>query len=170
MSTAFSGVSRCAEPSRCERKSRALLVDRAPRGQAEDLVAAAVGQDRPRPADERVEAAAPRDEVVAGPQIEMIGVAQENVGAELLEIAVHDALDGALRADRHEGRRLNVAVRGRHHAAAGAAIRVGDAKARRRVDMRGRTVYNREADHHGGHGGHGQDSVNGVLCVHVSSW
>ena len=77
----------------------------------------------------RMQAATPRDQVVAGPQIEMIGVAQENLGAELLEIAVRDAFHGALRADRHERRRLDVAVRGRHHAAAGAAVGVGDAKA-----------------------------------------
>ena len=61
---------------------RALLVDRAPRGEAEHLIAAAVGQDRPRPADEAVQAAAPRDEIVAGPQIQVIGVAQQDLGAE----------------------------------------------------------------------------------------
>ncbi len=88
-----------------------------------------------------MEAATPRDQVVARPQIEVIRVAQEDVGAELLEIPVHDALDGALRADRHEGGRRNVAVRGRHHAAAGAAIPVGDAKAER-SDIEEEQVYN----------------------------
>ena len=92
MSTAFSGVSRCAEPSRCDRKRAPVLVDRAPRGEAEHLIAAAVGEDRPRPADERVKAAAPRDQIVAGPQVQVIGVAQENLGAELFEIPVESRL------------------------------------------------------------------------------
>ena len=71
-----------------------------------------------RPADEAVQPAAPRDQIVAGTQVEMVGVAEENLGAERFEIAVRHALDGALRADRHERRRLDVAVRGRHHARA----------------------------------------------------
>ena len=79
MSAAFSGVSRCAEPSRCDRKSRALLVDRPALGEAEHLVAAAVGEDRLRPADEAVQPAAPRDQIVAGPQIQVIGVAEQDL-------------------------------------------------------------------------------------------
>ena len=66
---------------------RALLVDRPAVGQAEHLVAAAVGQDRLVPADEPVQAAAPRDEIVAGTQIEVIGVAEQNLGAQRLEFA-----------------------------------------------------------------------------------
>ena len=54
-----------------------------------------------------MQAAAPRDQIVAGPQIEMIGVAQQDLGAERLELAVRDALHRALRADRHERRRLD---------------------------------------------------------------
>src|SRR5712675_2310900 len=90
-------------------KLHAVLGDRAPGGEAEHLIAATVGEDGPRPSDERVKAAAPSDQVVAWPQVEVIRVAQENVGAELFEILVEDALDGALRAHRHEGRRLNLA-------------------------------------------------------------
>ena len=55
---------------------------------------------------------------------------EQDLGAERLEIAVRDALHRALRADRHERRRLDVAVRGRHDAAARAAVGVGDAKAK----------------------------------------
>ena len=150
-------------------KSRAFLVDGPPRGQAEHLVAAAVGQDGTRPPDERMEAATPRDQVVARPQIEVIRVAQEDVGAELLEIPVQDALDGALRADRHEGGRRNVAVRGRHHAAAGAAIPVGDAKGEAHWPRR--TVYNPKSattegtKTNGRHGSRDSPEKNSVLCV-----
>ena len=48
MSAAFSGVSRCARPVEMRPEVRALLVDRPARGEAEDLIAAAVGQDRTR--------------------------------------------------------------------------------------------------------------------------
>ena len=71
-------------------EARAALVDRAPLGQAEDLIAAAVGQDRPGPADEAVQPAAPRDQIVAGPQIQVIGVAQQNLRAGALEVAVRE--------------------------------------------------------------------------------
>ena len=46
-------------------KLGALFGDGAPIGQAEDLIAAAVGQDRPVPADEPVQAAQRGDQLVA---------------------------------------------------------------------------------------------------------
>ena len=48
-----------------------------------------------------METAAPRDEIVTGPQVEVIGVAEENVRAQFLEIPVHDA-EGMLVDGRHE--------------------------------------------------------------------
>jgi sugar/nucleoside kinase (ribokinase family) len=42
----------------------------------------------------------------------------------LVELAVRDAFHGALRADRHEGGRLDVAVRGGHAPAAREAVGV----------------------------------------------
>ena len=72
-----------------------------------------------------MQAAAPGDQIVAGPQVEVIGVAQEDLGAERVEIAVRDAFHRALRADRHERRRLDVAVRASHDAAARARRRCG---------------------------------------------
>jgi hypothetical protein len=41
---------------------------------------------------------------------------------------MRDALHGALRADRHERRRLHVTVRRRHHASTRAAIGMRQAK------------------------------------------
>src|SRR5262249_28612732 len=98
------------------------------RRQAEHLIAAAVGEDRLGPADEPVQSAAARDQIVAGPQVEMVGVAQQDLGADRFEVAMRDALDGALRADRHERRRLDLTVRRRHPATPRAAIPVYDLK------------------------------------------
>ena len=40
-----------------------------------------------RPADERVQAAGARDQIVAGAQVQMVGVAEDDLGARVLEIA-----------------------------------------------------------------------------------
>ena len=63
-------------------------------GQAEELKAAAVGQDRAVPAHEAVQPAERGDDLFAGPQREMIGVAQHHLragGAELLDLQPLDA-------------------------------------------------------------------------------
>src|SRR5262245_8158401 len=83
-------------------KLRALLVNLPSSREAEHLIAAAVGEDRMRPADEPVQSAPPRDQLVAGPQIEVIGVAEDELGARLLQIALTHRLDASLCADRHE--------------------------------------------------------------------
>src|SRR2546428_11642289 len=114
-------------------KMRALLVDCPPRREAEDLVAAAVGEDGLGPANERVKAAAARDQIVAGTQIEVIRVAEQNLDAEVLEVAMRDGLHRALRADGHERRRLDFAVRRRHHASSRAAVGVCHLKTERHV-------------------------------------
>ena len=51
-------------------------------GQAEHLVAAAVGEDRPVPADEAVQAAARAISSSPGPQEQVIGVAEDDLGAD----------------------------------------------------------------------------------------
>ena len=72
----------------CERKTAASSVDLADVGELKDLEAAAVGEDRAVPAHEAVQAAQFGDQLVAGPQGEVIGVAEDDLGAD------------ALRADR----------------------------------------------------------------------
>ena len=106
----------------------ALFLDRAPRGEAEHLIAAAIGQDRARPPDETVQAAASCDEIVAGPQIEVVGVAEQDLRAEPFEIAMSEPFHRALGADRHERRRLDASMRSCHHATPRAAVRVSDAE------------------------------------------
>jgi hypothetical protein len=114
-----------------------LFRDDAPPGQAEDLIPAAVGEDGPAPADEAVEAAAAGDQFVAGTQEKVIGVAEDDLRADFLEVAVPHRLDGALRADRHEGGRLDDAVRRPQLAAPGGAV----AGRQREAERRGHVLY-----------------------------
>jgi hypothetical protein len=72
-----------------------------------------------------MESAAAGDEIVSGPQIQVIGVAEEDLRAERVELAMRHALHRTLRTDRHERRRLDDAMRRRHAAAAGAGVGVG---------------------------------------------
>ena len=69
-----------------------------------------------------MEPAAPRDQLVAGPQKQVIGVAEDDLGAGIAQVAMKRGLDRALRADRHERRRLHHAVRRVELAAARRAI------------------------------------------------
>ena len=88
----------------------ALLGDPAPLPQAEDLVAARVGEQRPRPAHEPVEAAEARDALVAGAQVEVVGVAEDQVGAEGEQVLLAQGLHRGLGAHGHEDRGLDDAV------------------------------------------------------------
>ena len=113
MATARSGERATSRPSMCERKTACFLGHLDEMGEAEQLESAAVGQDRAVPAHEAVQPAQRGDRLFAGPQREMIGVAQDHLrpgGAELFDL---QALDAGLGADRHEGRHLHVAVRRR---------------------------------------------------------
>src|SRR5438874_12404189 len=89
----------------------AFLRDLAPLREAEHLVAAAVGEDRMRPADEAMKAAAARDQLIAGTQIQVIRIAENDLRARFFEVAVAHRLHAPLRADGHERRRLDAAVR-----------------------------------------------------------
>ena len=61
----------------------AVVVDTRDRvAEREDLEPAGVGQDGPVPAHEAVEAAELPDELVAGPEMQVVGVAEEDLGAE----------------------------------------------------------------------------------------
>ena len=81
ISSERSGVSRCAEPSMCELEGDAVLVELAELRQRHHLEAAGVGQDRPRPVGEGVQAAERRHPLGARPQHQVIGVAEDDVGA-----------------------------------------------------------------------------------------
>ena len=90
----------------------ALLRDFAQLCEREDLKAAAVGQDGTVPGHELMQAAHLFDERIARADMQVIGVRQLDLTADLLQVARREsALDRALRADVHEDRSLHCAVR-----------------------------------------------------------
>ena len=88
-------------------KGRAVVVDRARGGEREDLVAAGVGQDRAAPAHEVTHSAAALDDLVAGAQVEVVGVGQQKRRSHAGQLVGREALHGAQRPDRHEHRSLD---------------------------------------------------------------
>ena len=100
----------------------ALLLDLAQRPQAEHLKAAGIGEDRSVPRHEPMQSPELAHEVGSGPQQEVVGVPQEDLGPGLAHVVGAQALDRALGADRHEGRRIHHTVRRREPAPAGRAV------------------------------------------------
>ncbi len=82
----------------------AVVGDFAERAERENLKAAGVGEEGARPTHEFVKAAHAADYFVAGAEIEMVGVAEDDFCAERFERVLRDGFDGALRADGHEDR------------------------------------------------------------------
>jgi hypothetical protein len=105
-----------------------LLLDPPHRCEAEDLVAAAVGQNRAIPADELVQATALRYQGVPRLQIQVVGVAEDDFGAESLQIALRDRLDRAAGPDGHERGCLDDTVRRGELTATSAAVAVENAE------------------------------------------
>src|SRR5712692_6765840 len=93
-------------------EEHALVRDFPQPGQAEDLISTGIGEDRARPGHELVQAAQIADERVPRPEIEMIGVGEKNLRAEIFEGLLRKSLDRPGRADGQEHRRVNRAVRG----------------------------------------------------------
>ena len=79
-------------------------------GEREDLEAAAVGEHGMIPVHETVDTTGLADDVDAGPQVQVVGVGEDDLGVQGLELGVGDALDGGLRAHGHEDRRLDVTM------------------------------------------------------------
>ncbi|HTQ86824.1 MAG TPA: hypothetical protein VMI93_11475, partial [Candidatus Solibacter sp.] len=80
----------------------AIVGDFAERAEGENLEASGVGEEGARPTDETMQAAHAPDDFVAGPQVEVIRVAEDDFGAERFKDLVGDGFDRSLRADRHE--------------------------------------------------------------------
>jgi hypothetical protein len=93
-------------------------------GKAENLVAAGVRKDSTRPGHELMKPAELADQSVAGAQVEMIGVGEDDFRAELFERFLRQGFDGSLRAHGHEEGSLDRAMR-RGQAAAPRAGGVG---------------------------------------------
>jgi hypothetical protein len=69
-----------------------------------------------------VEPAERGDHVVAGAEVQVVGVAEDDLGADRAQFVRVEALDGAFRADGHEGGGSHVAVPGPEHAGTGCAV------------------------------------------------
>ena len=120
MPTTFSGVNRCFEMGT---EGNPFLLDGAQRGKAEDLKAPAVRKDGLVPRVEPVQAAAPRYKLVAGPQVQVIGVSEDDFSADGVEIVGCNGLHAANRADGHEDGRVYRAVGRLEDAGTGRAVR-----------------------------------------------
>ena len=86
----------------------ALLLDLPQRRQGKHLEPAGVRQDRAVPVHELVKASHLPHDLIAGTQVQMVGVAQLDLAAHFFQIVGGDAaLDGGLGAHVHENRRLD---------------------------------------------------------------
>ena len=95
-------------------EAHAFVGDFAQVGEAEDLKAAGVSEHGAGPADEAVQAADAADDFVAGAEIEMVGVAEDDLRAQRFEHVLRYGLDGAGSADGHEDWSFNGLVRQVH--------------------------------------------------------
>ena len=83
-------------------EDHALVAVLAEPAQTEELVAPRVGEDGAVPAHELVEVAVLLQHLGAGPQKEVVGVAEQNLDAGIFELVRRKALDRTDRTDRHE--------------------------------------------------------------------
>ncbi len=101
-------------------ESDAFIGDFAQAGEAEDLIAAGIRQNRTGPRHEAVQTTEVLDQLVAGAHEEMVGIGKNDAGLKFVEeIALVQAFHGGLGADRHEDRGGDVAVFGVQDAGAG---------------------------------------------------
>jgi hypothetical protein len=102
-----------------------------PLSQAENLKATAVRQERTVPADKSVQTAASRNELVAWTKKQMVGIAEDDFGAALDQVAMQRRLDRSLRADRHKRRCVHEPMRRLELAEAGRPVGGAQGKAKR---------------------------------------
>ena len=103
-------------------KRDAFFADLAQLAEAEDLESAGVGEHGAIPRHEAVESAKLADVLVSGPQIEMVSVAENDLGAQFFEDVLGNGLHCGDGANGHEDRRFDLAMRGDDASGAGAAI------------------------------------------------
>ena len=113
----------------------AFLGDLPQFAKAEDLKAARVGQDGLVPLHEVVKTVVGPNHLEPGTQPQVEGVAEDDLGADLLEFIGRHRLHGTVGADRHEDRRLNDAVIERQFAATGSAARRLDLEIKSHVSL-----------------------------------
>ena len=107
----FSGVRKCSEPSRCERNTAPSSVTLRSSAKLNtwkppESVRIAPGQDM-----NLMQPAKPANQFMAGAQIQVIRVAQQNLHAQFAERLLRQPLHRARRAHGHERRRIDDAMR-----------------------------------------------------------
>ena len=122
-----SGVSKCLEPSICERNSAPAslilrILERLITWKPPELVR--IG---PSPVHELVQSAQPRDALGARSKHEMVGVAEDDVGTGGLHLLRIQRFHRASRADRHERWRADDAARREDLAEAGRTVLLQEA-------------------------------------------
>ena len=110
----------------------AALVDAAELGQRHDLIAAGVGEDGLLPMHEFVQAAELGDALGAGPEHQMIGIGEDDIGAARRHVLGEHGLDRRPGANRHEGRGADDA--------AGRGDQPGPRRAVPRLDRKGEAL------------------------------
>ena len=103
----------------------ALLADLADTGEGKDLKPAAVGEDGLGPAHEAVQAARLADQILAGAQVQVVGVGQHDLRADFQHLARGHGLDGGGGAHGHVDGGVDVAVRRVQQAQARARLLAG---------------------------------------------
>ncbi len=73
-------------PVEVRAERHALLVDDPQVPEGHDLEATRVGEDRPVPAHEPMQATEPLDALMAGSQVQVVGVREDDRGADVVEI------------------------------------------------------------------------------------
>ena len=105
-------------------KCDAFFADFSEAAQTEYLVPSRIRQNRVGPRHEPMQPAQISDRLETGPQIQVIGVGQQNLYAQILrQVAGRESLHRRLRAHRHKDRRLNGSVRGVENTSPGAGVR-----------------------------------------------
>ena len=94
----------------------AFLFDLPDTRQGKDLESAAVRQDRAVPAHKPVQAARFPDQGFARPQVQVVGIGQEDLCADLLHLPRRHRLDAGAGAHGHIDRRGDISVRRMQHA------------------------------------------------------
>src|SRR5262249_3337655 len=100
-----------------------------------DLKAAAIGEDRPPPAHEAMQPAQLGNQLIAGPQGEVVGVAEENLHADLFKLRGRESFDGGLVADGRENGRFDDTMGSGKPAAPRAAIGVQEVESKRHAPI-----------------------------------
>ena len=114
-----------AAPVEVRLEARALLGDLSVLGEAVDLESAGVREQRPVPGHEPVQPSERANELLPRAEHQVVGVREDDLRAQRLEIVLPHRLDRRLRAHRHEERGLHRAVRGVQAAAACVGTGVG---------------------------------------------